>query len=183
MDMKPRVVIEAVLIIALGTLGSILIGLIGFGTTIFYWRNPEFQFLTFGFGLAVLAAVCARKGFFVTILNVLPIAAVCSIPSRKLFWYGFVNAALFFGFAAYVFGNVWGRLSGRVAFGKFLVLGFLLAIFELVKTPLLAYAAGAQDVLYQTGYNALLKGMLGLGLGLGIELAEFFLAGDDQGER
>jgi len=176
--MKPRIIIETVLIIILGTLGSVLVGLIRFGTDVFYWRNPEFQFLTFGCGSAVLAAICARKGFYVTLLNVLPIAAVCSIPSRKLFWYGFINAALFFAFAAYVFGSVWERLSGRVGFGKFLVLGFLFAIFELAKTPLLAFAAGAQDVLYQTGFNALLKGMLGLGLGLGIEFAELFLAGD-----
>jgi hypothetical protein len=180
--MKPRVIVETVFLLLLGTLGSVLMGLIRFGTDVFYWRNPEFQFLTFGFGSAVLAAICSRKGFYVTLLNVLPIAAVCSIPSRKLFWYGFVNAAFFFGFAAYLFGSVWERLRGRVGFGKFLVLGFLFAIFELAKTPLLAFAAGAQDVMYQAGFNALLKGMLGLGLGLGIELAEFFLAGDGRRE-
>lgn len=178
--MKPRVIIETTSIILLGTLGSVLVGLIRFGTDVFFWRNPEFQFLTFGFGSAVLAAICSRKGFLVTLLSVLPIAAVCSIPSRKLFWYGFINAALFFAFAAYLFESVWERLRGRVGFGKFLVLGFLFAIFELAKTPLLAFAAGAQDVLYQTGFNALLKGLLGLGLGLGVELAEFFLAGDSR---
>lgn len=176
MDHKLRSVIESGSVVLLGTAGAFLIGRIGFTGDVFQWRNPAFQFLTFGFGSAFLATICRQKGFLTSLLYVLPLAAVCSIPARKLFWYGFINAALFFGFAATIFETFWEKLRHRLPFGKFVLLGVLFAIFELCKTPLLALAIGAQDTMAQTQLNVLLRGTLGLGLGLGIEVGEWIVS-------
>ncbi len=176
MQSKLRVVIEDIFVVIVGALGSVLVGMIWYGTQVYHWRSAEFQFLSFGLASSALAAFCWRSGLLIALLYVLPFASVCSIPARKLFWFGFINAALFFGFAAFSFDRIWDSLHRRLPFGKFLVLGILFAVFELCKTPMLALAYGATNVLEQTVLNSLLRGMMGIGLGLGLEVAEFLVA-------
>lgn len=163
---------ENAAIVLLGFLGSLFMGIILTGRAVLDWTSPAFQYLVFGAGTAVLFIVWKLKGFWESTVYALSFALYCAIPMRDMFLPMFVNAGLFFLFACCSFPLSWNILHHHLRILRFLLLALALALFQLIKTPLMGIIMGAEDLLLATSVNSVLAGTIGLGVGAGIEIAE-----------
>src|SRR3990170_1850406 len=98
---RPFLPSENIATILLGFLGSLCVGMILTGRAVLDWTSPAFQYLVFGAGTAVLFIVWKRKGFWESTVYALSFALYCAIPMREMFFFTFVNTALFFLFACF----------------------------------------------------------------------------------
>jgi len=169
---RPFLPSENIATILLGFLGSLCVGMVLTGRAVLDWTSPAFQYLVFGAGTAVLFIVWKRKGFWESTVYALSFALYCAIPMREMFFFTFVNTALFFLFACCSFPLTWNILRHHLRLLRFILLAFVFALFQLVKTPLMGMIAGTDDVLLATSVNSVLAGTIGLGVGAGIEIAE-----------
>jgi len=166
---------DSVIIGLSGWSGALLVGMILFGPLIVNWRSPAFQYLVFGAATSVLFVACKERGFWESTTYALAFALYCAIPTRDLFPDVFLDAALFFLFACVCFHFIWKLAEHRVMFGKFLILGLAFALFEVARTAAFSLVHSQSEFLQSSLINAALRGTLGVGVGAGIELAQFIL--------
>jgi len=167
--------VENVVIGLAGFSGAVTIGALFSGSMIFNWQSPAFQYLIFGAGTSALFVGWKEKGLLESTTWALAFALYCAIPTRDHFFHLFLNAALFFLFAVVAFQLTWKPIEHRLPFGKFLILGLAFALFELVKTAAMMYSFPQEQLLRTSILNATLRGTMGLGVGAGIEIAQYVL--------
>ena len=164
---------ESVVTILFGIMGSVMIGASLAGWAILDWTSPAFQYLVDGAAAAILFVVWKQRGFWEGTTYALSFALFCAIPQREFsFLPVFINKSVFFVFACCSYQILWKIAGPRIRPFRFVLLGVLFALFELVATPLQAIFFGTHDVVIATSMNTILWGTLGLGVGSGIEIAE-----------
>ena len=166
---------EQIVIGLVGWSGAIFVGALFAGSSILNWQSPAFQYLLFGGGTSALFVAWRERGLLESTTFALAFALYVAIPARDLFFPVFIDAALFLLFACVSFHFTWTLIGLRLSFGKFLILGLFFALFELVRTTLFFYELPQSELLRAAVINATLRGTLGLGVGAGIEIAEFIL--------
>lgn len=172
---KSNTVLHAALIILLGTLGSILIGYALKGNRIFVVSDPGVQYIIYGLSGAILLAVLVisnHKTFLVTIPGLLLahiiIFKITNVPiiAVRLFYLVALAGAI------YIFFSVCQNYLQKLKFGKFLILGVLLGVFDLIVLFVLLKVAGQfPDENAMVLGQAFIGFITGCGIGIGYELS------------
>ena len=159
----------------LGLIGGTAVGFVVYRAEIFDPLSPAFRILTLGSTTAGILALwrSSARGH-----------ATALAAAYALFSLGFVSA---YGWFAALSGAVvatglvaitaiFDRLAGRVAIGKFLLVGVLLGGLMYAATPMIEFRdlipLGSIDAMTAYGQLGLI---LGTGVGFGIELSDWIL--------
>jgi len=161
--------------IILGIAGSMLVGFLLHGNRIFDTHLPYFQFIAFGIIGAVFYAtlkyISLRAALIV--LVILYILQVITAGSTTFEWllrdFVYVGGI---GFAVHNFAAFTERELRGWRIGKFLALGLIMAIAYAAMTSILCILT--RTCIGAALFPSLINGFLiGGGLGLGLEIAEF----------
>jgi hypothetical protein len=159
----------------LGIICCILVGVIFFRSQIFSTKYPSFQFIAFGLIYSVFFS--GLKYF--KIRNAIYMYVLMFLLHEILFRFSktsFVVRDIFFflsiGVAVYLFCQYFESKLDKLKFGKFLTFASLFAIANLVATLLLALIFQSAHFMQQLFTNISLGLLIGVGLGIGFELAD-----------
>lgn len=163
-----------------GALGSILLGAVFFGTAVFHRRHPAFAFTGYGIaGAVVFPLVQGRRsrdaGFAVVAFFLLNL-----LLAGTRFW---LTQLLFYGAAVvsvYLFAERFYRPLGKIPAARPLVLAGLFAIGFILDTLILAAVYHGRTGGFLPFRNLPVGFLIGLGLGIGFELAEYVIAGKER---
>lgn len=158
----------------MGIAGSLIIGIVFFGSRIFSVSMPPFQFVAGGiFGAATFALIYynrVRDAAFILLLLVLVnfmVAGTRYFLTQLLFIAAIVMSAYIF--ASYFYRRLSGLPSARP-----LILAGLLAVGYLLVTIILKFVYAPPDARPDLLVNLPMGFLLGIGLGLGFETTDYF---------
>ncbi len=166
------VVYEFLFRVALGIFGTILAGLFLGDASLF---GIHIRYVMFCGAAAFLFAFYRARG----LMESLYVAALCSLILSLFIEEYFVerlgHLTFFLTLTCFSFFGIW-RLLGRILpFGKFLLLGLAFWGIEFLIAPVLGWLLESPSFTYTGRLQPFLLGVLGLGLGTGLETAEAFL--------
>jgi len=170
-------VLKLVLLTCTGLAGSIVIGLMVYGSEVFHFQSVGFSFVSFGLSGAFIFAFYHVRGLSETITAAVVVSAIQFAASTA--WITVLYAAIWsFGvnlpliLVAFLFER---KLAPFRQF-KFGVVAVLYGAMFVLLTLLVAWLTGARlmaaSVFRQNFFDGLL---IGLGLALGIEAGEAFI--------
>jgi hypothetical protein len=159
----------------LGLLGAVAGGLVLYRLEIFDPLSPAFKTLTLGSTFAGMLALwrSSARGH-----------AVALAAGYALFCFGFVNSyGWMVAFSGVAVGTgllaitmTFGRLAGRIPFGKFLFIGPMVGVLLFAATPMMEF----RDLIPLGAINAMmaygqLGWILGSGVAIGVEASDWVL--------
>ena len=175
-------VLKLVLLTCTGLAGSVVIGLMVYGSDVFHFQNVGFSFVSFGLSGAFIFAFYHIRGLSETITAAVVVSAIQFALSTA--WITVLNAALWsFGvnlpliLVAFLFER---KLAPFKQF-KFVVVAALYGAMFVLLTLVVAWLTDA-GLLPATVFrqNFFVGMLIGLGLAIGIEAGEAFIHSVEQ---
>ncbi len=168
--------LKLVLVTCTGLAGSVVIGLMRYGSEVFQLQNVGFSFVSYGLSGAFIFAFYHVRGLSETITAAVVVSAVQFAASTA--WISVLNAAIWsFGvnlpiiLVAFLFER---KLAPFRQF-KFVVVAVLYGAMFVLLTLLVSWLTGTGLVSAAIFRENFLDGLLiGLGLALGVEAGEAF---------
>jgi hypothetical protein len=172
MESKRQILTKFIITVALGTVFCLIVGLCFFGLKVFVFNIPASQFLIVGLTGSIFYSLLkfrsVRDAILIMILlylaNILAFGSDRFLLTRLLFFVG-ISGALF------VFFRYFDDRIKELKFGKFLTVASLFTIMYVVCTIVLQAIYNSADFKTELLYNLDLGFLIGLGLGLGIEIS------------
>ncbi len=160
-----------------GTAGSICAGLIAFGLAVFDPARPMIQCVTVGLLVSgVLTTV--RAGYPLAAFGLAAVFALVKLGGAKTLGLGPASQSAItgavLGFGVVLIGLIYDLLArSRIRFGKFLIVGPLLAGVYIAISPMSYFAAtGYSDLTSQWIFDGFLGLLIGDGAAFGVEISE-----------
>ena len=159
-----------------GLLGSIIIGLIFYGDTIFFTRNPNFQFITFGFSGSLLFALLEYKSLKEQLLTFLLILIIEQVLiTGKYISLGFVIRDILFLVSLFISISIYFRFIKKNSSLKFYFRSSaLVAIYGVINAiaAIIVYLinAGGFPPLSFIVFIARYGILIGFGIAIGIDV-------------
>jgi len=163
---------QALLLFVLGAVGSIGVGYFWAGSDIFMIEKTAAGFFYDGVGCAFVFALHRWRGLILALAAGLLLSLVWGFLASSLFLTVFIHSALMMFSAAMVSDLMWGKIFSRLLFGKFIYTAIVLAAASLVGTLLLTVIYELDLFRGMMVRNTAQGFLVGLGLGLGLEVAE-----------
>ncbi|MCP4684768.1 MAG: hypothetical protein GY867_04895 [bacterium] len=163
---------QALLLFVLGAGGSIAVGYLWAGDSVFKIHATASGFMFDGLGCAFVFALHRWRGLIPALGAGLLLSLLLGFLFSSLFLTVFIHSILKMFAAALVSDLVWGKIFTRLLFGKFIYTAIVLSAASLVATLILivVYSLNLfRDVMV---VNTAQGFLVGLGLGLGFEIAE-----------
>ena len=174
--------IKLILLVGLGLAGSVIIGLMVYGTEVFITKSVGFSFVSFGLSGACIFAYYHIRGLTESIAAAVVVSAIQFVLS--LSWVTTSNAAIWsFGvnlpiiLLAFLFER---KLAPLERFKPLIVAALFGAVFVLLTLCIAVFTGAAMlpgSVFRQNFTDGLL---IGLGLGIGIQGGEAIIASMEQ---
>ncbi len=165
-------IFQAFLLFVLGAAGSIGLGYIWAGEDIFMIQKTAAGFFYDGLGCAFVFALHRWRGLTVALGVALLLSLIWGFMASDLFLTVFVHSALMMFSAALVSDLMWGKIFSRLLFGKFIYTAIVLSAASLVGTLVLTVVYSLDLFRDMMVANTAQGFLVGLGLGLGLEIAE-----------
>ena len=172
MEGKQQILAKFIITVAMGTICCLIVGLCFFGLKVFVFKDPASQFLIVGLTGSIFYSLLKFRSVIDAILimillylaNLLIFGTARFLLTRLIFFIG-VSGALF------VFHRYFEDKIKELKFGKFLTVASLFTIMYFVCTIVLQIIYNSANFKTELLYNLDLGFLIGLGLGIGIELS------------
>ncbi len=176
-----RITIKTILILLVitiaGVAGSAIVGLMTYGAAIFSATSPGFSFLAYGLSGGFIFAFYHVRGLSETITTAVIVSTVQFIAATT--WITLTNAVIWsFGvnLPVVALAFLFERKLAPVRQAKFVIIGLLYGGMFVLLTLVSGVIVGLQDMPAMVFRQNFIDGLLiGLGLGVGIQVAEAFL--------
>ena len=168
---------EIITYILCGIAGSIILGFAVYRSSIFFYKDVYFYFVSLGIiGVGTLALVRFFKlwmaAIFVLVIAILSfiVLRILGLPYDSVLFYVFWY--LLTGYAFLGIGCLFRTKIKRLPIGKFLIIAFILAVLFVIKTFVLYFPFKRLIPLTEIIFNAKIGFLIGCGLGIGVEVGE-----------
>lgn len=170
-------ILTLLLITITGMAGSIIVGLMVYGGSVFMPTHPGFSFLAYGLSGGFIFAFYHVRGLSETITTAVVVSAVQFAIATA--WITVLNAAIWsFGvnLLVVVLAFIFERKLAALKHAKFVVVGMAYGAMFVVLTLVVAQLTGVTDMPAIVFRENFIDGLLiGTGLGLGVEGGEAFI--------
>ncbi len=156
-----------------GGLTSVIIGVIWAGPAVLDIHSPAAGFLFSGLGSALVFALHRRHGLLASLFVAVALAVVFGVMAGDLFLTVLVHSLAVMSATAFVSEFVWGSIFQDLMFGKCTYMAIVLAAASLTATLLLATIYSMTMLSDSLIRNSAQGFLIGLGCGLGFEIAEY----------
>jgi len=163
---------QAFLLFVLGAAGSIGVGYLWAGTDIFLIQKTAAGFFYDGLGCAFVFALHRWRGLIPALGAAMLLSLIWGFLASSLFLTVFIHSVLMMFSAALVSDLMWGKIFTRLLFGKFIYTAIVLSAASLVGTLVLIVIYSLDLFRDMMVTNTAQGFLVGLGLGLGLEIAE-----------
>jgi len=170
--------ITVLLIITIaGVAGSAIVGLMTYGAGIFNPASPGFSFLAYGLSGGFIFAFYHVRGLSETITTAVIVSAVQFVAATT--WITLTNALIWsFGvnLPVVVLAFLFERKLANLRMAKFIIVGLLYGAMFVLLTLVSGVLIGLQEMPAVVFRQNFVDGLLiGLGIGVGVQVAEAFL--------
>lgn len=172
MKSKRQIVTKFMITVVMGTICCLIVGLCFFGLKVFVFNNPASQYLIIGLTGSIFYAVLKFRNLrdAILIMILLYLANLLIFGSARLL----LTRLVFFaavGIALYVFFHFFEAEMKGLKFGEFLIIASSFAVMYVIVTLILQIIYNSTNFKMELLYNLDLGFLIGLGLGIGIELS------------
>jgi hypothetical protein len=171
-----NIVVLLVITIA-GVAGSAIVGLMTYGAAIFSTTSPGFSFLAYGLSGGFIFAFYHVRGLSETITTAVIVSTIQFVAATT--WITITNAVIWsFGvnLPVVALAFLFERKLAPVRQAKFVIVGLLYGGMFVLLTLVSGVLVGLQDMPAMVFRQNFVDGLLiGLGLGIGVQVAEVFL--------
>ena len=168
-------IIHFTILVAGGTIFSIAIGFLYFGLKVFTPKMASFQFLIGGLIGAIFYSTLIiyrlKDALYVLISLFLFHEIVIKVSTFSYFIRDFIYIGSI-SFAIYIFVKLFHHKLKEIRFGKFLIFASLFTVASILSTIILGLILSPSEIRNALITNVFIGSLLGIGLGLGLEISE-----------
>ena len=170
-------ILSMLIITVAGVAGSVIFGLITYGSNVFSSMSPGFSFLAYGLSGAFIFAFYHVRGLSETITTAVVVSTIQFVGS--LAWISILSAAIWsFGvnLPVVVLAFVFERKLLQLKQVRFIVVALVYGAMFVLLSLLGGWVAGVEEIPASVFRENFIDGVLiGLGLGLGVQGGEAFV--------
>lgn len=168
-------IVGILLYLITGMAGSIIVGLISFGSKIFIYSLPAFHFILVGVAGAIIFATVRffKKWIAATVVLVLALLLLITFKLTQSPQFVFqILMAITTGYTIFAMACLYRTKLGKLLIGKFVLVGLALGILYVALAYGRFISLGMPATYSSLRFFAVFGFLIGCGLGVGIEIGE-----------
>ena len=167
--------LQALVLFIFGAAVPIALGVWWVGNDVFDFHSQASKFLLYGVGCSLVFVLHRWLGLVAALLASAFLSVIFAISAAGLVVSGLVHSALILLATVFVREFMWGKIFGHLVFGKFIHTALVLTAASFLATTILAITRSDLAFVDILTPNAAQACLVGLGLGIGIELGAILI--------